>query len=82
MTTSTVRCRRVSGVQRGVKGMDLDAKVASVDIVTEKQVSRIGGAHRLEQFHEAILPIGQFTAANKDNPRTQHIVHGYHHRLG
>jgi hypothetical protein len=52
-----MHCRRVSGVQRGVKGMDLDAKVASVDIVTEKQVSCVSGAPTdFEQFHEVILP--------------------------
>jgi hypothetical protein len=73
----STHCRRVSGVQRGVKGMDLDAKlqVASVDIVTEKQVSCVSGAPTdFEQFHEVILPSVNLNSRIEPAHALAHIV--------
>jgi hypothetical protein len=68
----STHCRRVSGVQRGVKGMDLDAKVASVDIVTEKHISCVSGAPTdFEQFHVVILPlVNSQRRTHRTRPRT------------
>jgi hypothetical protein len=52
--------------------MDLDGKVDSVDVVTEKQVSCVSGAPTdFEQFHEVILPsVNSQRRIHRTRPRT------------
>ena len=65
------------------KGTHLDAKVTSVDVVSEKQVPRVSRAPTdFKEFHEVVLgqTVGQFTA-DEAKPAHARIAHGCHHRL-
>ena len=53
----------------------LDAEVASVDIVSEEEVSSIGGfATDLEEFHEIILRYGKLASKEVERGLDTHIL--------